>query len=532
MAAAPPAVPEAPPAQPALVTEHTNLDAVQNRIASALAKARPNTPVVPPLADAPITGPTTTPVAPEPVPPAAAPVEAPEVNLEAIDFDAPPEPEKPATPELPDAVATEPKTPEADLVKQLAETLTKGDIPAKVEEVFLKTARGRQMLTSFKTLRDLAQPPDKGGIGRVPTMDEIKAADLAARDLMAMRFDFENNPVSFAANLFRLNPETGSSYFGEPAKVQQVLETIPQVLFQAIQESANNPVQKPIYENLYLAYSAPVFSNFFNHQYTQAMAMPQETPEQIAQYRAANQEPPLLTDKIRLLDALQISEFKAFGKARPLNWNPIQTNGAAAPDLEKQQLLERLRQAEAQVNSSRTAQQQAIAGTIESSGKSSAMADIGTVLKQTGVDKIYPTSVVTSQQEVIYQELKAALPAHDPGGWQAYLIQLQQAQRGQIDPEVAAKSYRRLFQNAIRTSPAVRERLNDLVKGAKAHVDAQHATRQQSQLRTEPDGTGIPAPSSVVPSQQLARQPGESIEDYNTRRILAASQRVKQAPAR
>jgi hypothetical protein len=402
-------------------------------------------------------------------------------------------------------------------------------VPEKVEEVFLRTQRGRQMLTSFKALRDLAQPPEKGGIGRVPTMEEIKEADIAHRDAMAMRHEFENDPLSFANNLFTVNPETGRTFLGEPDKAARVLEAIPHALFQAAQAT-----NSPVYANMLAAYSAPVFSRFFDYQYSQALAMPEETPQQIQQYRQANQIPPLLDDKIRMLDALQISEFKAFGKARPMTWTPGRpvNNGTPMADPEKAELLERLRVADQTIAQGRQFQVNSIVQNIESTAKTSALADIDVALKHAGVDKVYNDVVLRSQKNEMYQELNAALPAHDPSGWQRYQIQLQQASRGQATSDQVAKTYRQLFQNALRHSPLIQQRFNDLVKGAKSHVDAQHASRSESQYRTEPNGAGVPASASVVSGQQLARQSGESLEDYNTRRILAARQRATATPTR
>lgn len=535
-----PAAPAAPVATPNLVTEHTRTDKIQNQIAAKLAAARPPmpgqpaplaSPLAPPLAaaaPAPIV-PGALPVI-DPAAPAIIPAAAPtsdELDLTQLDFDAPPKPDTPVV--LPDAVATPATTPEIDVVRELAETLARGDVPEKVEEVFLKTPRGRQMITAFKALRDLAQSPDKGGIGRVPTMDEIKEADASHRNVTAMTFEYANDPLSFATNLLVPNPETGRTFLGDPAQATKVLESIPQALLRAAQTTQN-----PVYAQMLTSYSIPAFELFFNHQYTGAFQMPEESPAEIAQYRAANQQPPLLNDKIRMLDALQLSEFKAFGKARPLNWQPGQPAAStpSGPDPEKLQLMDRLRQADAQIANNQRQQLNNVVTTIETSGKTAAMGDIDQALKFVGVDKVYPSSVIRSQQNDIYEELKSALPMHDPSGWQRYQIQLQQAARGQATPDTAAKTFRQLFQNALRHSPQVRERLNDLVKGGKSHVDAQHQSRVQSQLRTEPNGAGIPAPSSVLPGQQLARQQGESIEDFNTRRILAASQRAAQQPTR
>lgn len=542
-----PVIPVAPVIQaPNPVTEHTRVDTIQNQIAARLAAARPAPNPVPGMPVNPVAAaPAIAAVIPAVVPPVVAPATPvvtdpnapavilpavdPDIDLASLDFDAPPKPDTPAEP-LPEGVTAPVTAPETDSLRELAEVLAKGEIPEKVEEVFLRTSRGKQMLQSFKALRDLAQAPDKGGIGRVPTMEEIREADNSHRAVTAMRDEYANDPLSFVNNLFVPNSETGMTFLGDPARASQVLEAIPQALFNAAR-STNNPV----YGQMIVAYSAPVFQNFFDHQYNQALQMPEETPAVIAQYRAAKQDPPLLSDKIRMIDALQLSEFKAFGKPRPMNWTPGQpstqpVNGA--PDPEKQQLMDRIKAQDARIQSDNQRQLSNVMNQVESGGRTAAMADVEFALKHAGVDKVYPASVIQSQQRDIYEDLKTAMPSHDPSGWQRYQIQLKDAANGRLDPTVAAKTFRSLFQNALRHSPQVRERLNDLVKGAKTNVDAQHQSRLQSQLRTEPNGTGIPAPSSVLAGQQLARQSGESIEDFNTRRILAARQRSVQAPAR
>lgn len=552
---APPAAPiipatavAAPIAAPVPVTEHSQVDRIQNQIAAKLAAARvpappvPGMPVplAPPLAVASAAAPALTPAAPTlPAVPSADPaVSVPaatqvaeiapvEVDLASIDFDAPPAPTvDPLDPAAP--VIAAPVADQGDLIKDLRDLLGQEDADKVLGKV-LTLPRGKRMLEANKIRQELEKPPSEGGIGRFPTVEEIRDADLAQRSVTAMRFEFENDPLSFANNLFIANAETGRTFLGDPAKAAQVLEAIPQALFNAARTTQN-----PIYSQMIVAYSAPVFQNFFDHQYSQALAMPEESPQLISQYRAAKQDPPLLSDKIRMIDALQLSEFKAFGKPRPMTWTPGQPSAPApsGPDPEKQQLLERLKAADARIAAASQQQLNSIVNQVESGGRTAAMSDVEVALKHVGVDKVYPASVIQSQQRDIYQELYSALPSQDPSGWQRYQIQLQQASRGQADPAAVAKTFRALFQNALRHSPQVRERLNDLVKGAKSNVDAQHQSRLQSQLRTEPNGAGVPAPSSVIAGQQLARQSGESTEDFYTRRIAAARQRQAPAPVR
>lgn len=108
-------------------------------------------------------------------PPAPAPAAVPDVrpgSAPAGNTDIPGLPAKTSTPEAP-ASGAAPADPglEFDLTSLgLAET--PGDAPS--EAVDMTTTRGQQIWADHKLMRALEQPPDKGGIGYRPTLEQVR----------------------------------------------------------------------------------------------------------------------------------------------------------------------------------------------------------------------------------------------------------------------------------------------------------------------------------------------------------------------
>lgn len=521
------------PAPVAPVTQapsaHNPVDVITNKLAAAMSAARG--PVQPPLASpspavvppSPVVEP---PAAPVTVPDAsvagaAAPVVTPAeaaFDIDNVDFDNPPAEAAPVVSAAPPVEAAPGQVPDGTIETQLGEMLAKGEIPDKIEQVFLKHSRGKQMLTSFKRDRELAKPVAEGGIGRVPTVDEVRAADAALRTNMLIQDEFQNNPESFAYNLLHINPETGRNFFGGVQHIRQVIQNIPKALESAMR--ASNPQVQEAYTDLYAEYTAPVFNTFLNAQYQDAQSLPQGTPEQVA-------------EKVRFLDALQYVEYRIFGRARALNpaGGPVAPAGSPNMDsFEVQQLrsqLEAANRREQDTNRQRT--QSTLTG-IESKAEESCRKDIDTLVKTAGLYSVYSPELLNPLKESLFNEVKGVLKQHDPTSYQRYEMQTGQAARGQVDSTVPATTFQQMFRNALRGNVGIRDRIANIVKSAKSSSDAQHQSLAQSQLRVEPNGTGSPAPASVISTAQLAQLPGETRDEFTARKIRAASEgmRVRQ----
>lgn len=132
---------------------------------------------------------TVTPSAPEaPAAPAAESVEDEyEVNFD----DEPPAAAAPAAPgeeKGEDKNAAAPAKSEQEEVDDLAQQIKAGVFknPDEVEAAFLRTARGRQQLSDFKLMRQLAEPPQAdgtGGLGFRPSIEQIKQFHTASAEL-------------------------------------------------------------------------------------------------------------------------------------------------------------------------------------------------------------------------------------------------------------------------------------------------------------------------------------------------------------
>lgn len=175
------------------------------------------------------------------VPPTPAPTPtpargAPEFSLENFDFD---QEEKPAaaaaaegapvTP-APDATLA-PATPETQptsspedeaRVAELTKLLASGGLPHDIESAFLRTSRGRQILNQFKSARQLELPPDQGGIGMVPTADQIREMYQAQLKWDQSQFEFQTNPLSWLRTWLSPGPQ-GELPQAAPALAEEFL---------------------------------------------------------------------------------------------------------------------------------------------------------------------------------------------------------------------------------------------------------------------------------------------------------------------
>lgn len=487
-----PVAPLVPPLSPNLL--HNREDRIEHALRVSAAAAKPSLPVVP------VAAPAVAAVNPAPVDASAPAVEAaltepvaPELDLEAIDFDA----ETPAGEAKPPEVA---QVEDVEPWKQLQRAIEAGDPPEAVQGALLKSGKGRKILETFKITRELEKPVEEGGIGHYPTVEEIKAGYTHTQHVEGMRNDYLTDPVSFVHNMLVPNPE-GKTYLGQAQHAAKILRAIPQELLKSGQHQ--------LYEQAYLQ---PALALYLDHSYETALAM-KDTDE-----------------KFRLLDSLQILEFRTFGEARPL---PGLTAPAdAAPrteDPEFKRLKAQLDSANKFINQQRTHQQQAVVSNLESANFDTASKSVEKVLEVAGLKAVYPGKLLDGFKSTLSNLVHSKImglngqPA-DPGGLQQYKLQLQAALRNGGDTSLAKATYRRMFLNRLQHDPEVKAELLNVVTAAKSRSDSSLAGARAAQSRTEPVGTGTAPPAPVVsPAGQLTRQPGETKEDALVRQLNAVA---------
>jgi hypothetical protein len=161
-----------------------------------------------------------------------------------------------------------------------------------VESDILSRPRGKMMLQSYKIMREMALPPEQGGLGRVPSVEELRAFHASHSDKLAMQNDFE----AAAIEPDRLAAWT-QFWFG-PSDESGALR--PGSLEAASLLPANLARTSP---QLYQAVAAPIFHDFLNGPKGLYAA---------AQSASGDQ-------RNLLLNAAQVVEYWITGKARPLD---------------------------------------------------------------------------------------------------------------------------------------------------------------------------------------------------------------------
>lgn len=501
------------------VTEHSREDRIYNKIAAKLGPAVEAARPIPGI-PIPVTAPVTSPISPAstPVETVAAPNEA-EVDLSDFDFNAPIEAAPvPAVEAKPVLTAEEIEAKLAADIEAAGAEADSAKLWDKLSSLAVAHPRGKRMLEGLKFMNALAEPPEadgKGGVGRALTIQEIKQADEASRELQLIRHDINTDPRAFVHNLVSLK-ENGQSWLGDVNITSQVLSEIPRVLIENVKNGSN-----PVYGQLMANLAGPIFDQFLDHQYKTAQSWPDETPEETAANRRVN--PLYMSPKDRFIDALQVVEHRLKGNARSLD-------PTRSVDPEKERLRQELETSRSNQNRTNQNQVAQMMNAISMENGRNASQAVDLIFQKYGIDKALSKTTLDPQKMAILTGLDQDLSRLNPGGFQAYQMQMDAVARGQLSPEVPKQTYLTMFQNGLKTSPAIKTRLNDLVKDAKRLSDTRTASLVNGQAQVAPNGDGRAAAASVIPGSKAPlepRKPGESKEDYIQRtlsvKMMAAS---------
>ena len=404
--------------------------------------------------------------------------------LAEFDFDAPSPSPSPspagATPERAEGVPLAPTAPAApaapgtpaqplddEAVANLAKLLHDGGIPKEVESAFLATNRGRRMLDTFKAMRELESPPDPnnpsiGGIGFVPTTEQIRQFYSASSAFESLQDEFDNNPESFFVNFFRpVQTDSGPQFRpGVPQIASFFLRGLEQ--FDPSGSLASTAVQ-PILDRPYVYF--PVISQMVGELRSLGTQLPTGT----------NKDEFGVDEKSRVLDAAQILQSRLdarSGRAAP----PPASTAAPPPGQPDPLAAERARLN--QQSQLLAQQQQAISNNIVSSIRASVANDLESMVR-TDIDKLLTTYGV-----------KSGLESTSPTQYSLYLDTCLQdvyktitgsAAEGRqpLNPALL-QSFNITLNNAIRA--AVQSRQSTFPPGSRGDVARSHAVRQYQQL--------------------------------------------------
>lgn len=454
--------------------------------------------------------PVTVPVAtPEATPTPASPAPTPEPDLqfedepEPLKFDDEPEPAAAAE-------APAPAKPEAaddqKAVADLAALLKNGGLPKPVEDALMRTNRGRNLLSLYKSERVLKESPNfdpatgrnAGGLGFMPTPDQIKEFHQGHADWQANSHEFAANPQSWAVNWF--GPDrTGNFRDG----VDKVLASVPQVIDQAYNHavSTGNQAMQEQSVALYRTVFTPMLTSYLDGFYARANQI---------------QDP---AERDRVLDAARAIEIDVLGKVR----GDGQPAASPKPDdafaARERELTEREARFNAWQTKALTDAQKQAENEIFSNIEQNLTKDLEKALS-TVKDGMSPRAFRAAVNDFKAEVKEAVRKDHIGSRDFNFSLSTARTARGADARTAPVQTYRQIAQRVIQSR--YRTVLQELGTDALRQNGAAHAAAANSAAQTAPAANGGQPPSqSVVAEAKIARRPGEDNTDYFQRRLAA-----------
>ena len=443
-----------------------------------------------------------TPAATAPEPPAPTATSAAVTPQPAADLqfeDDPPElnfdndqPEPEAPPPIPEAAKTEGESFD-------------GLLPKQVEDAFMRTNRGRHLLQTYKTIRELRAEPqvddngqNVGGLGFIPNADQIRQFHQAHSDVQAMEHEFSANPESFVTNW--IAPDAQGN-FRDGA--DQVLANIPSVLDKVynLAEQNNNPAMKEKAVGMFRSIFQPMAVSYLNGLKERARAI--DSKEEREYY----------------LNAVRAIEFDLTGKySKDDELAPPKPEDAIARQW--QQIEEEKSRIHAWQTRQSTEAQKAVENQIFSTIDQNLLADCEKALAPVKAG-MSPRAFRAAVNDFKAEITSAVRKNQD--GWRDYNFKLTAARssRGADARTAPVQVFRQMSRNAIQAR--YRTVLQELANGAVAQNGQLHETAAAASAQRAPAVNGGQSPpQSVIAGAKLTRNPGEDPVDFNRRRIAAS----------
>ncbi len=397
-------------------------------------------------------------------------------SSESTESEQPTESESVPEPETTEQPVEKKPEPETNPYEQDDET----DVPPQTLNTLLQSDRGRQIYQSHKTLREFQKPLEQGGIGHVPSVEQIRDYYGSYRDRVIMDHDLQSqNPQQAERMLsFVFDPQRGP---GSQFVASQLAPTLAKL----------NP-------ETYAAAAQPFITNYAGALYQRYQEARDSGDEKL---RSA------------LWYAANVANYDMTGEW--LTDKPPAMNGNGQPD----PLAERKAQLDQQAAELNQREQQE-AQRQENNWRQAVTAKIGTAvyseidkalapLKKSAAPRIYEALRREFHDKIIGQAQT------DRHAWDLYNVKVQQARR---DPSIdLAAEYTRLI------TPVIRNDRKKFLEEAGVTVmeqnDARHAElRQVDQHKGISNGAGTPgAPKGPA----VQRNYGESQADFNLKQLKA-----------
>lgn len=434
-----------------------------------------------------------------------------------------PIPDPPATPEpssdfddfsFPDEAAPEPEpiadanTPEPDQGKSSDRIMDDA-----TRKAFMTDARGKKLYGGFQLGQALLKPPTEGGLGRIPSVDEIRDMSRKSADLDLMAHEFHNGNPQYAENFIKqwFEPrDQGNGQIGYSPGAQQAATKFMSTL-DAMARDMNQPESyREAARQVYVKAALPVVSGQIEDMYARALAEPD------------------LDTRLHLLNGARIWEHDIYGKMREL---PPGIDAAeyapggrqtTATDPRSAELDGKLRYINQFEQNQQQQRQQAFQSAVSTQVNTAVNSDVEAALKS--LKEALPERVFASYQNQFNQEIQGKLRA-DPEQLRAYRMAVDNARSNPTEQNIKAAAD--AMRSAVR--PHIRQLRSQYLQDAKILItsssDKRHSTLAEASQKT--GTTSVAQPVGKDLSSALTRNAGESNTEYLRRtvreRVSAAS---------
>jgi len=450
---------------------------------STTAPAAASTPAPTPASPAP---------APDPAPAPSSPVAAELGTEEEDEFEFDEDKQPSATPAAaPETPTTTPQTPGTQPTTTPVEGTEDEDsidwskmLPQEVEQAFLRHARGKAMLNAFKERRELSKPPSEGGLGFVPTVQQIKEFHQNAANLEAMDYDFQSGTRDGVTNWI--------NYWWEPTQNPQ------QTKSQAMMAKALPHVLKQVNPDAYRAIGDTFGQQMVEELLTQAKSAATESDRKFYARFARSVHEYIFGDD----NAPDVSDLTGDPKPEPPSpeVQRLQTE-LQQRDQREQESRRKAAQTRVQNNTKNfeTAVSTRLTGLIDNA--------LSLVKEKLGQTVYYQPTI-----ESFKKEIETAVQS-SPGWVRFQRLRAEAIRSG--SPEAVNAANEQYFQLV---KPVIRNLRPKYLKDASAFLSRQnsseHQTRQSAVQNGSTPGGGAAPAAPVTPSGKPERLPNESQRDW------------------
>ncbi len=311
-------------------------------------------------------------------------------------------------------------------------------LPKEVEAQFLKTQRGTRMLESFKRDRELEKLPSEGGLGYIPTAEQIKESAGLASSMHDMARDFHSGNPENAKNFINqwfLRGANGQASAGAQVVAQNFLPTLI--------EQANGGSEAAA--ALYREAARPAVLRYVEEAYDRADSM-QDPELRTIWFNVARMIEKDITGKFR-----PISEEQLAGTA------PVQQG----PDPREAEIDRKLHVVQSFEQRQAQQREQQFGQTIKTAIQTALMSDIREALKPI-LDQ-YPTTISNDLVEKFHDKVVAEV-RQNPANLDAFKRAAEVARRdpSQANIQNAARAWATVARQVIRSKRGAY--INDALK--------------------------------------------------------------------